>query len=55
MKKHWRWALLALVVIAIVAFFASGLGRYLSLEALKRQQGNLETWRQARPLVAASW
>lgn len=54
MKKHWRWALLALVVIAIVAFFASGLGRYLSLEALKRQQGNLETWRQARPLVAAS-
>lgn len=54
MKKHWRWALLAVAVIAVIAFFAFGFGRYLSLDALKREQGELEAWRQAKPLFAAS-
>ena len=54
MKKHRRWVLVAAVAIAVIAFFALGLGRYLSLDALKREQGELEAWRHARPVVAAS-
>ncbi|MEO8080987.1 MAG: hypothetical protein ABI641_10675 [Caldimonas sp.] len=41
------------LAIAVIAFFALGIGRYLSLDAIKREQGELESWRQARPLVAA--
>ncbi|MEO6364061.1 MAG: VTT domain-containing protein, partial [Caldimonas sp.] len=54
MRKHWRWALLAAAVVAVIAFFALGFGRYLSLEALKREQGELEAWRQAKPWLAAA-
>ncbi|MEO9066639.1 MAG: pyridine nucleotide-disulfide oxidoreductase, partial [Caldimonas sp.] len=54
MKKHWRWAIVAAVAIAVIAFFALGFGRYLSLDALKREQGQLEAWRQAGPIAAAS-
>ena len=48
-----RWGLLAVLVLAVVAFFALGLNRYLSLEFIKSQQGQLESWRAANPLVAA--
>ncbi len=48
-----RWGLLAVVVLAVAAFFALGLGRYLSLEFIKSQQGQLEAWRASNPLVAA--
>ncbi|MBC8057405.1 MAG: FAD-dependent oxidoreductase [Rhizobiales bacterium] len=47
-----RWGLLAVLLVAVVAFFALGLQRYLSLEYIKSQQGQLEAWRAANPLVA---
>ena len=53
MSTGKRWGLLAALVLAVVAFFAFGLGRYLSLEFIKSQQGQLEAWRAANPLVAA--
>ena len=53
MSTAKRWGLLAALVLAVVAFFAFGLGRYLSLEFIKSQQGQLEAWRAANPLVAA--
>ncbi|MEO6031942.1 MAG: FAD-dependent oxidoreductase [Burkholderiaceae bacterium] len=53
MSTGKRWGLLAVLVLAIVAFFALGLGRYLSLEFIKSQQGQLEAWRAAHPLEAA--
>ena len=48
-----RWGLLAVLLVAVTAFFALGLQRYLSLEYVKSQQGQLEAWRAANPLVAA--
>ena len=48
-----RWGLLAVLLVAVTAFFALGLQRYLSLEYVKSQQGHLEAWRAANPLVAA--
>ena len=53
MSAAKRWGMLAVVVLAVVAFFALGLGRYLSLEFIKSQQGQLEAWRASNPLVAA--
>ncbi len=48
-----RWGLLAVLLVAGTVFFALGLQRYLSLEYVKSQQGQLEAWRAANPLVAA--
>ena len=48
-----RWGLLAVLLVAVIAFFALGLQRYLSLEYIKSQQGQLEAWRAANLLVAA--
>ena len=48
-----RWGLLAVLLVTGTAFFALGLQRYLSLEYVKSQQGQLEAWRAANPLVAA--
>ena len=53
MSAAKRWGLLAMLLLAVVAFFALGLGRYLSLDFIKSQQGQLEAWRAANPLVAA--
>lgn len=52
MSSGKRWGLLAVLVAAVIAFFALGLQRYLSLEFIKSQQGQLEAWRTANPLVA---
>jgi pyruvate/2-oxoglutarate dehydrogenase complex dihydrolipoamide dehydrogenase (E3) component/uncharacterized membrane protein YdjX (TVP38/TMEM64 family) len=49
-----RWAIAAVIVLAVAAFFAFGLGRYLSLESIKGRQGELEAWRAANPLAAAA-
>jgi pyruvate/2-oxoglutarate dehydrogenase complex dihydrolipoamide dehydrogenase (E3) component/uncharacterized membrane protein YdjX (TVP38/TMEM64 family) len=53
MKIDKRWWIVGMLVLAVVAFFALGLGRYLSLEFIKSEQGALETWRAANPLMAA--
>ena len=53
MSAGKRWGLLAVLVLTVGAFFALGLSRYLSLEFIKSQQGQLEAWRAANPLVAA--
>ena len=52
MSSGKRWGLLAVLAVAVVAFFALGLQRYLSLEYIKSEQGQLESWRAANPLVA---
>ena len=54
MKKHWRWLLLAAVAIAVIAFFALGFGHYLSLDSIKQEQGRLEAWRKAQPVLSAA-
>ncbi len=52
MSAGKRWGLLAVLVVAVIAFFVLGLQRYLSLEYIKGQQSQLEAWRAANPLVA---
>ena len=52
MSSGKRGGLLAVLVMAVIAFFALGLQRYLSLEYIKSQQGQLEAWRAANPHVA---
>ena len=52
MSSGKRGGLLAVLVMAVIAFFALGLQRYLSLEYIKSQQSQLEAWRAANPLVA---
>ncbi len=48
-----RWWIAAIVVLIVVAWFALGLGHYLSLDVLKGEQARLETWRAGNPLRAA--
>ncbi len=43
----------ALVVVAVAAFFAFDLGQYLKLDFFKSQQAVIEAWRAANPLQAA--
>ena len=49
-----RWALLALLALAVGSFFLFDLGQYLTLEALKARQGEIAAWRDAQPLLAAA-
>ena len=49
-----RWWIGAIVVLVVVAWFALGLGHYLSLDVLKGEQARLETWRASNPLRAAA-
>ena len=53
MRLDKRWLALAVLVAALVLFFAFDLGQYLSLEAIKTRQAQLEGWRAAQPLQAA--
>jgi pyruvate/2-oxoglutarate dehydrogenase complex dihydrolipoamide dehydrogenase (E3) component/uncharacterized membrane protein YdjX (TVP38/TMEM64 family) len=48
-----RVGLAVVIVAAIVAFFAFGLHHYLTLEALKARQQELDTYRAAHPLLLA--
>ena len=48
-----RWWIVAVVVLALVAWFALGLGRYLSLDVLRSEHGRLAAWRSGHPLQAA--
>jgi pyruvate/2-oxoglutarate dehydrogenase complex dihydrolipoamide dehydrogenase (E3) component/uncharacterized membrane protein YdjX (TVP38/TMEM64 family) len=49
-----RWILLAAVALAVVAFFALDLGRFLDFDALKAAQGEIESFRDARPVLATA-
>ncbi len=51
--KGSRLLILAVIVAAIVAFFAFDLGRFLSLDFLKSQQASIAAYAQANPLAAA--
>jgi pyruvate/2-oxoglutarate dehydrogenase complex dihydrolipoamide dehydrogenase (E3) component/uncharacterized membrane protein YdjX (TVP38/TMEM64 family) len=53
MKIDKRWWVLAAIVTAAIAFFALGLGHYLTLDFIKAEQGALEARRAANPLGAA--
>ena len=44
-----RLLVVALVALALVAFFAAGGQRYFSFEAIKGQQAAVESWYQANP------
>ncbi|AHE97911.1 pyridine nucleotide-disulfide oxidoreductase [Thioalkalivibrio paradoxus ARh 1] len=48
-----RWIVLAVVVLAVVAFFAFDLGRWLDFDTLKAAQGDIEAFRDARPVLAS--
>jgi pyruvate/2-oxoglutarate dehydrogenase complex dihydrolipoamide dehydrogenase (E3) component/uncharacterized membrane protein YdjX (TVP38/TMEM64 family) len=48
-----RILVLAVIVLALAAFFAAGGQRYLSFDNLKVQQAALETWYQRRPWQVA--
>jgi dihydrolipoamide dehydrogenase len=49
MNALGKWAVLAIVVVAIGAFFALGLDQYLSLDQLKAQQAAFRTQYAAQP------
>ena len=49
-----RWILLAAVVLAVAGFFVFDLGRFLDFETLKAAQGDIEAFRDARPLLASA-
>ena len=48
-----KWWIATIVVLMVVAWFALGLGHYLSLDVLKGEQARLETWRASNPVRAA--
>ena len=48
-----RLLLLVGLLVAIAAFVAFDLGRFLSLEYFKSQQAAIENWRAAQPATAA--
>ena len=53
MRLEKRWWLVLVLLGAIALFYAFGLGRFLSLEAIKSSQADVEVWRASRPLLAA--
>jgi len=53
MRLDKRWWLVLLLASMAVLFFVFDLGRFLSLEAIKASQADLEAWRASRPLIAA--
>ena len=46
-----KWIFLALIVLVLLALWASGLGQYLSLDALKAQSAALAAQQAAHPLA----
>ena len=48
-----RLLILAVLLAAIALFFALDLGQYLTLEAFKTRQAEIEAWRAANPWLAA--
>ncbi len=52
MRLNKRWWLLVVMAGLLALFFAFDLGRFLSLDAVKASQADLQTWREARPLLA---
>jgi len=53
MRLDKRWWVVVVLAGLVAAFFAFDLGHYLSLEAIKSRQAELEAWRAAQPLAAA--
>ena len=49
-----RWAILAVLVALIAAFFAFDLDRHLSLDALQRSKAAIDQYRDARPVAASA-
>ncbi len=52
LDKRWLWVVALLALVG--TYFALDLGQYLSLDAIKARQEQLEVWREARPLLAAA-
>jgi pyruvate/2-oxoglutarate dehydrogenase complex dihydrolipoamide dehydrogenase (E3) component/uncharacterized membrane protein YdjX (TVP38/TMEM64 family) len=46
-----KLALLLVILVAVGAFFALGLDRYLTLDALKASQAGFDAWYRARPAL----
>ena len=49
-----RWAVLAVVLVLIAAFFATGLHRYFTLENLRASRAAIVAYRDAQPLLASA-
>ncbi len=54
MSRHLRWIVLALVLLAVGAFFVFDLGDHLSLASLQAQLDRLREYRAAHPMIAAA-
>ena len=52
MRLDKRWLLLVVMSGLLALYFAFDLGRFLSLDAVKASQSDLQAWRTARPLLA---
>ena len=53
MRARWKWLLVGAMVVAIVAFFALGLGDYLTLSALQAGRMRLVGLVEANPVLAS--
>ena len=49
-----RWAVLAVVLVLVGAFFASGLYRYFTLENLRASRAAIVAYRDAQPVLASA-
>ena len=52
MKRWGRWLVVAAIAGAVVAYFALGLGRWLSLDALKANRAAIAAWVDANFMLA---
>ncbi|MEO6271437.1 MAG: FAD-dependent oxidoreductase [Lautropia sp.] len=53
MRLDKRWWLVLVLLGAIALFYVFDLGRFLSLDAIKSGQADIEAWRASRPVLAA--
>ena len=51
--KHYRVVILGMVLVTIMAFFASGFDDYLTLESIKSLQGRFDQWFADAPWLVA--
>ncbi|MDH4390883.1 MAG: FAD-dependent oxidoreductase [Aquabacterium sp.] len=54
MQWNKRWGVALALGVLVAAFLALDLGQYLQLSAIQDRQADLEAWRAAQPVTAAS-
>jgi len=54
MRLNSRWWLLVVFLVSVFVLYRSGFAQYLNLDVIKTRQSELEMWRLAHPLTAAT-